>query len=216
MQAHTDPGPAKPGCVNRRPLRTRSAAWVQASAAALGRAGVSPNAISLAGIGFAAAGAAAMLHAASAPLWWIAGATGIQLRLAANMLDGMVAVEGGRQTATGLLFNEVPDRIEDSLLLVAAGYAAGIPALGWLAALLACGTAYVRVLGGALGFAQDFSGPQAKPQRMAALTMAALASAAWPAATVMPLALAVIAAGTALTLARRTLRLAGRLRGEVQ
>jgi hypothetical protein len=36
-----------------------------------------------------------------------------------------------------------------------------VPVLGWLAALLACGTAYVRVLGGALGAAQDFCGPQA-------------------------------------------------------
>ena len=36
-------------------------------------------------------------------------------------------------------------------------------ALGWLCALLAMATAYVRVFGGALGQAQRFSGPMAKP-----------------------------------------------------
>jgi hypothetical protein len=46
--------------------------------------------------------------------------------------------------------------------------------MGWLAALLAAITAYVRALGGSLGLAQDFRGPQAKPQRMAVLTVACL------------------------------------------
>ena len=199
----------------RRPLRTRQSAPARRIAMALAKAGVSPNAISLTGIGFAGAGTAAMLAAPAQPLWWIAAAAGIQSRLAANMLDGMVAVEGGLHSATGALFNEVPDRIEDSLLLVAAGYAGGAPMLGWLAALLACGTAYVRTLGGALGFAQDFCGPQAKPQRMAALTLAALACAIWPAGTIMPVALAAIVGGTALTLARRSFRLAAHLKGDV-
>lgn len=51
--------------------------------------------------------------------------------------------------------NEFPDRIADTLPLVPLGYAAGLPWLGWLAALLAALTAYVRVFGGALGLAQD-------------------------------------------------------------
>tara|TARA_B100001971_G_scaffold215105_2_gene257632 strand:+ start:3118 stop:3642 length:525 start_codon:yes stop_codon:yes gene_type:complete len=49
----------------------------------------------------------------------------------------------------------VPDRIEDSIFLVAAGYALGTPTsitLGWLASLLAACAAYVRVLGGSLGY----------------------------------------------------------------
>ena len=31
----------------------------------------------------------------------------------ANMLDGLLAVEGGQQTKTGELYNEIPDRIAD-------------------------------------------------------------------------------------------------------
>lgn len=197
----------------RRPLKTRQTASARYMAAALARLGASPNAISLAGIGAAGLGAMAMLAAKAQPMWWMAAAVSIQLRLAANMLDGMVAVEGGRQTATGALFNEIPDRIEDSLLLVAAGYAGGAPGLGWLAALLACATAYLRTLGGALGFAQDFCGPLAKPQRMACLTLAALGCAFWPALSLMPAALVAICAGTALTLVRRSARLAAKIKG---
>ena len=49
--------------------------------------------------------------------------------------------------------------------------------LGWLGALLAALTAYVRVFGGSLGFAQDFRGPLAKQQRMAVLTVACVVGA---------------------------------------
>jgi phosphatidylglycerophosphate synthase len=99
----------------------------------------------------------------------------VQLRLLCNLLDGMVAIEGGRKTATGGLYNELPDRFADSALIVALGYGAGEPWLGWLGALAAAVTAYIRVLGGTLGLAQDFRGPMAKPHRMAVLTFACIA-----------------------------------------
>jgi phosphatidylglycerophosphate synthase len=67
----------------------------------------------------------------------------------------MVAVEHGRKTPLGVLYNEFPDRVADSVILVALGYACEVPWLGWLSALGAALTAYVRVFGGALGFAQD-------------------------------------------------------------
>ncbi len=63
----------------------------------------------------------------------------------------MVAVEGGKHAPLGQFANEFPDRIADSLLFVAAGYAIALPFLGWLAALAAALTAYIRVFGGALG-----------------------------------------------------------------
>jgi phosphatidylglycerophosphate synthase len=89
-----------------------------------------------------------------------------------------VAIEGGKKSSVGALYNEVPDRIADSLFLVAMGYALGTPWLGWLAALAAAVTAYIRVLGGTLGLGQDFRGPMAKPHRMAALTLGCLLSIA--------------------------------------
>jgi phosphatidylglycerophosphate synthase len=188
---------------NRRPLRSRDTGWAAALARLLLRTPLTPNAISLAGIGFAAAGAACFALAPAHRWAWAGAALCIQLRLLANLMDGLVAVEGGRRSPTGALFNEFPDRIEDSLLLVAAGHAAGQPALGWAAALAAMGTAYVRALGGSLGLPQDFCGPMAKPHRMALLTAAALASLVSP---VMPAALVVIAAGAALTGLRRLVR----------
>jgi phosphatidylglycerophosphate synthase len=72
------------------------------------------------------------------------------------------------------LYNEVPDRIADSLFLVALGYEIGTPWLGWLAALAAAVTAYIRVLGGTFGLAQDFRGPMAKQHRMFVLTLGCL------------------------------------------
>jgi phosphatidylglycerophosphate synthase len=104
----------------------------------------------------------------------LACAAGIQLRLLCNLIDGMVAVEGGKKSKVGVLYNEVPDRAADSMFLVALGYAIGIPWLGWLAALVAAVTAYIRVLGGTFGLAQDFRGPMAKQHRMAVMTAGCL------------------------------------------
>ncbi len=200
----------------RRPLNSRSTVWAAALTRLALKTPVTPNQISVIGVLVAVGGAAAILHAPDQPWLWLAGALGIQLRLLANMLDGLVAVEGQRHSPTGALYNELPDRIEDLLLLVAAGYACGADWLGWLAAALAIGCAYVRAVGASLGFSQDFRGPMAKPHRMAALTIGALASCSaglagkpWP---VMVWILAAIAAGTAWTIARRTLRIARLLR----
>ncbi len=137
------------------------------------RAGLTADGISILSLVFAAAGAAALLWL-PAP-WNLAGcAVSIQLRLLCNLLDGMVAVEGGRKSRVGVLYNEVPDRVADSLFIVALGYAIATPWLGWLGALAAAATAYVRVLGGSLGLAQDFRGPMAKQHRMAVMTLACL------------------------------------------
>jgi phosphatidylglycerophosphate synthase len=174
----------------------------------------------------AAAGAAASLiavpHVADGPrlALLLAAATLIQLRLLANLLDGMVAVEGGRGTATGDLYNEIPDRIADVLILVAAGYAATWLSwgdiLGWAAAGAALLTAYVRVLGGSLGVTHWFCGPMAKPHRMAVLTAACLASLVEVAfgfsGRVLTVALAIVIVGSLLTFARRTALIARELR----
>ena len=87
-------------------------------------------------------------------LAWLVAAACVQLRLVCNLLDGMVAIEGGRKSKVGAIYNEFPDRIADTLFLVPLGYAAGMPWLGWACALLAALTAYVRVFGGSLGLAR--------------------------------------------------------------
>jgi len=198
---------------DRRPLASRDARWARRLAAKLARSSITPNQISMVSVAFAALGAAALVDAR--PLALVGAAICVQLRLLCNLIDGMVAIEGGKQSPVGALYNEFPDRIADSLLLVALGYAAQMPWLGWLAALLAALTAYVRATGGALGLAQDFRGPMAKPHRMAVLTVACLVAAVeipWNGTRYALLAAAiVIAAGSALTCVMRTLAIAREL-----
>lgn len=141
---------------NRRPLSSRATAWAHWLADGLVRAKVSPNSVSLASLVFAALGAALLLRGAQ-PWCLVAAAACVQLRLCCNLLDGMVAIEGRRQTPTGVLYNELPDRVADSMLIVALGFAVAASWLGWLGALAAALTAYIRVLGGSLGFPQDFA-----------------------------------------------------------
>jgi phosphatidylglycerophosphate synthase len=210
----------------RRPLRSRRSSTVRRLAAALEVRGVAPNAISIAGVAFAAVTAACLLSLRATDagvvvvaLLLAAGGT-IQLRLLCNLLDGLVAIEGGRRSSTGDVFNELPDRVSDVLVLVAAGYAvtwvAWAPELGWAAALAAVLTAYVRALGGSLGLAQDFSGPLAKPHRMAMLTAACAGSLAELAVgfqgRVLTIALGVVVAGSVMTCAVRVRHIAAALR----
>ncbi|MEJ0086099.1 MAG: CDP-alcohol phosphatidyltransferase family protein [Pseudomonadota bacterium] len=157
----------------RRPLASRSTRWAGFLSTAAVRAGFTADGISILSLLVAAAGAAALLLL---PRPWnlLACAAGIQLRLLCNLLDGMVAIEGGKKSKVGVLYNEVPDRVADSLFLVALGYEIGIPWLGWLAALAAAVTAYIRVLGGTFGLAQDFRGPLAKQHRMFVMTLGCL------------------------------------------
>ena len=205
----------RPSLDARRPLKSRSTVWAARILQAAVRAGLSADSISMLSLVFATAGSAALLWCRW-PCGLLACAVGVQLRLLCNLIDGMVAVEGGRRSKVGALYNEVPDRIADSLFLVALGYAVGLDWLGWLAALAAAITAYIRVLGGTLGLAQDFRGPQAKPHRMAVLTAGCLLGIvewAWRSeAQVLRLALWVIAVGTVVTCGTRLVAIARQLR----
>lgn len=206
----------------RRPIATRETGWARALAAAVARTGLTANAISVLGAAFAVVACGAFLLSSGTGWrgWLVVAALGIQLRLLCNMLDGMVAVEHGRATPVGALYNDVPDRVADTVILVGAGYALAVggwtPVLGWACAVMALFTAFVRVLGGALGTPQFFVGPQSKSQRMAVLTGGALLAAAMPsvarAGQVITLALAVILVGSTVTVVRRTLRIARELR----
>lgn len=156
---------------NRRPIKTRSSAWAQALTESLVKRNLTPNQISVLSIGFALVGALA-LCLDQGVVASIICLLGIQLRLVCNLLDGMVAIEGGKKSPVGAVYNEFPDRVADSLLLVALGVATGFPSLGWFAALAAALTAYVRVFGGSLSLPQHFGGPMAKQHRMAVLSVA--------------------------------------------
>jgi phosphatidylglycerophosphate synthase len=201
----------------RRPIAARRMGWISGLARLLRAVGVRPNQVSAMSVVFAVVAGVALVVGSHGPLVVrvvgpLVAALCIQLRLLCNVLDGLLAIEGGLQTKSGAVFNELPDRLSDTAILVCAGYAIGdvawAGALGWAAAWLAALTAYVRALGGASGARQDFSGPMAKQQRMAVLTVACavaapLAATSWP-ERVLFAALVAVIVGTAITAARRT------------
>jgi phosphatidylglycerophosphate synthase len=186
-------------------------------AARLSLAGIRPNTISVLSTVFAAVASACLVLAGGSEglprgVLLLGAAAAIQLRLLCNLFDGMVAVEGGLKTKSGEIFNDLPDRVSDSLIFVAAGH--GIPVigfgveLGWVAALLAVLTAYVRLLGGSAGLPQRFTGPMAKPHRMAVMTGACLLAIPEPWAgldgEVLASVLVAVILGSLVTIVRRT------------
>ncbi|HEY2625448.1 MAG TPA: hypothetical protein VGI41_01720 [Candidatus Udaeobacter sp.] len=105
--------------IDHRPIATRNRKWAQAATACLAARSVSPNTISIAGMCacIVAGIALALTSISDHRILWLIAACGAQLRLTANMLDGMVAISSGRTSKTGELYNEVPDRISDAAVL---------------------------------------------------------------------------------------------------
>ncbi|MGJ3448289.1 CDP-alcohol phosphatidyltransferase family protein [Enterobacter sp. PTB] len=205
---------------DRRPVTTRDKTWAKESAYWLKNRGVTPNQISLASTFFALFSGLCFLFAFYFASWLIRdgllllAAVLIQGRLICNLLDGMVAVEGGLATPAGPVYNELPDRVSDTLIFVGVGY--GLSAfsfagtLGWVASLLALMTAYLRLLGGACGLRQHFFGPMAKQHRMALLcgcTVLALFLPTFYGQTLLFLCLVVISLGSLFTCWRRGKRI---------
>jgi phosphatidylglycerophosphate synthase len=204
----------------RRPLTSRNTKWAAAAASWLAKKRVQPNHISVLSLVFASFAGLALICAGCVSSRWrgvlfLAAAGLIQLRLLCNLFDGMVAVEGGFKTKSGEIYNELPDRFADVMILAGAGYAmptsAWLQTLGWMAAALAVITAYVRALGTSVGTPQYFLGPMAKPQRMATLTvtcvsMAVLVFIGKPFDLFQP-TLIIICLGCLVTIARRVVRI---------
>lgn len=203
--------------ITRRPLKSRTSAWAGHFSRILLWLGLKPNTVSILSIVFAGIGGGAAwmaVHSNYGWMWWLMAAAGIQMRLVCNLMDGLLAVEGGLKSPTGELFNEIPDRVADLLILMPLGYATGTTwgiALGWTAGAGSVFTAYIRALGASLTGQQDFRGPMAKPHRMAAATVACLGMAglnllhlSWP---LLLVTLLVINIGIIITSWRRIHRI---------
>lgn len=208
-----DPGSRRPLASRQTRLARRAANWLVAKE-------ITPNQISQLAMVFAAVGFL------SFALSWLAGpvprgvlllmaAVCCQARLACNLLDGMVAIEGGKAAKDGPFWNEAPDRLSDALLLCGAGVACGAPVLGAVATVGAISTAYLRELRRAEGLGPDFSGPMAKQHRMAVLTLGAVCAAferfVWT-GSLLQWALAVVIVGTVITCLRRSYRIIAALK----
>lgn len=211
---------------NRRPLKTRTAKLPKMIAKFLSTKNITANKISITSIFFALGSATCLVLIPRLPeysaLLAICSAVLIQGRLLCNLLDGMVAIEGGKSTPSGELFNDIPDRIADLLTLTAMGYATQFHplsiSLGWAAALLAVMTAYIRTLASSTGAPTNFAGPMAKQHRMAIATLACLLTAVenffMPAGSTLFYTLIIINIGCVITIINRTLAAYRFLEGE--
>lgn len=209
--------------MGRRELKSRSTRWAQTVARALANAGIRPNMVSIFSVILAIGAGACLVASQSASgsaqvALYLVAIMGIQLRLLCNLMDGMLAIEHNLKSALGELYNDVPDRIADSLILIGFGYAAKGPfhaELGWLLALLSIFTAYLRVLGGSLQVEQRYLGPMAKQHRMAAATSALVLSLVLSSFVdsrlTIYVALILITIGTFTTCFRRLAYVAGEL-----
>jgi phosphatidylglycerophosphate synthase len=138
------------------------------------RFGISANAISCFSVVAAAGAALCFLKSVQEPWLLIVAPLFCGLRLWCNMLDGMVALAAGTASGRGEIFNELPDRISDVLIFTGAAHSGWMnPLFGYWAAILSLGTAYVGMLGQAVGAQREFTGLMSKPWRMVALGLGA-------------------------------------------
>lgn len=164
----------------RREIASRNTKWANNIARWLAQRGITPNQISVMSIVFSAIGGGVLLCSTRVDIslyfCFIVYAVCIQLRLLCNLFDGMVAIEGGKKSYNGDLYNDIPDRFADAFLIIPVGYVVGGVGveLAWLAALLAVMTAYFRWIGAYKTKQHFFTGPMAKQHRMALLTISSI------------------------------------------
>ena len=159
----------------RRPIKSREHKIAKKITNLLIKLNVSPNTISVFSIVFSIIGMLAIITMKQdiTLLNTTIAIIGIQGRLLCNLFDGMVAIDGNTSSLVGDIYNELPDRISDTLLFLPLGYI-GITLpyvleLAWSSVFLALFTAYVRGFGTALGIT-TFKGIMAKQKRMALLS----------------------------------------------
>ncbi|RPJ78611.1 MAG: CDP-alcohol phosphatidyltransferase family protein [Alphaproteobacteria bacterium] len=198
--------------MNRRPLASRGTKWAQAAASFLAQKNITPNTISILSIVFSLLSLIFYHFSKQNGFLLILAALSIQLRLLCNLFDGMVAIEFNKKSIYGNLFNDIPDRFADVLIIMGAGLYSihhektffNPMTLAWLNSILAVLTAYIRVLGASLGTPMFFNGVMSKPKRMAILTIATLL-ALLPATGInfVYLALFIMLIGQVLTVTKR-------------
>ncbi len=156
----------------RRPIADvfRSTAhWVTALCV---RAGIHPDAISYSSIVVSGIAAVCFWRASSIPVLLLVAPLFCFVRLWLNMLDGMVAIAGGKASVRGEILNDLPDRVSDVIIFVGVAESGWVnPRLGYLTAIASVLAAYVGLFGQALGASRQFGGLMSKPWRMVVLAI---------------------------------------------
>lgn len=159
---------------SRRPIADAFRNTAHWAVAVCIRWNIHPDAISYFSMVAAAAAAIAFYLSATHPWLLVVAPAFCYLRLWCNMLDGMVALESGKASWRGEILNDLPDRVSDVLIFAGVAHSGlNSPFLAYWAGMLALLTAYVGVLGQAVGTRREFSGWMSKPLRMVALHIGA-------------------------------------------
>jgi CDP-diacylglycerol---glycerol-3-phosphate 3-phosphatidyltransferase len=143
----------------------------------LSRAGVAPDALTLAAVPVGIAGGLSLLASSRAPILLLIVPLVAGARLLLNLLDGAVARRSGRIHPRGELLNELGDRLVDVALLTPVAFLPGAhqPSvlLGVTATVIA---SYVGLTSRAAGGERLYRGILSKPGRMALLSVFAVAA----------------------------------------
>ena len=159
---------------SRRPIAEGFRRTAQGATRFCVRMGIHADAISYFSIAAAAVAALCFWQSTHYPTLLIVAPLFCYLRLWCNMLDGMVALAAGEASRRGEILNDIPDRISDVLIFVGAAHSGWMnPLFGYWAAIFSLGTAYVGMLGQAVGAQREFGGLMSKPWRMVALGLGA-------------------------------------------
>jgi phosphatidylglycerophosphate synthase len=124
---------------------------MEAAARPLARRGVSPDVVTLIGVGSAAA---ALPAAFAGGRWWLAAGAAVAGSGLADGLDGAVAALSGRATAWGYVVDSLADRAADALHLLALRRAGACGSLTLVAAAGIVTLEYGRARAGNAGFGE--------------------------------------------------------------
>jgi len=176
-------------------------------------AGVTADQLTTAGTACAVGAAIMVLISALNPVWLLAVPPLVLMRLACNALDGMVAADTRTARPLGQVYNEFSDRLADIAILLAITLRSGSLLLGAVAMALVLLSSYLGTVAAAAGGSRQYGGVMGKADRMLVLAMAAPTAAfmtEWPALTGY---LAVIAAGSVITMWQRSMLIREELKG---
>lgn len=156
-------------------LKPRFQRWLRPRCAALARAGVRANQVTLAaaGLSIAAGALVALWPGAGWPLLVLPPV--LLARMALNALDGMLAREHGQASRPGALLNELGDVVSDAALYLPFALVPGVP--GGLVVVVAV-LGVIAEMAGALaplvGAERRYDGPLGKSDRAALFGAVAL------------------------------------------
>ncbi|HEY8668789.1 MAG TPA: hypothetical protein VIL86_19235 [Tepidisphaeraceae bacterium] len=212
---------------SRRPIAALFRGTAARAVKICAAAGIHPDVISYASIAAAAGAAGCFLAARWWPAFLLLAPLLCYLRLWCNMLDGMVALASGKASLRGEILNDLPDRISDILIFAGVAHSGWCnPIIAYWAAMAALLTAYVGMLGQAVGARREFSGVMSKPWRMVALHLGAwIAAGLWYARgvrtigfgwSVLDVACAIVIAGCIQTIWLRLARIMRALRAKTK